>query len=185
MISFVDALQSMHHCFCRDAELETAVPSAVRQEPNSQLGPQPDKQSNNPTDAPVMSIWAQIQSLLLPQWQLPLLPTSLASRWQGSGKSEIDVRDSAVAAPDVTNLPSSGASHANPQTSAATRIMHQAQQSCMTLADQLSHQAKLQGLPWPMMSCTRRSALRWRVEWHGLQWSYKQDSLELQLDQHC
>ena len=181
-------------CFCRDAELESAVPSALHKTPDSQPESQLDLPSQESTDSPMMSAWAKIQSVLLPQWQSPLLPNFLVSRRQASSSSQANVSNNAAAAPEAANLQSSDASHANssrsPITGAQTNVasscslLHQAQQSCITLADLLSHQAKLLGLPWPVMCCTRRSALRWHVEWHGLQWSSKQDSLELRLDQH-
>lgn len=177
-----------------DAELESEVPSALKKLPDSQLGPQPDLPSKQATASPVTCAWAKILSLLSPQWQLPLMPSYLASRWQASDSSQVNVGNSTAAAPEARNLRSSDASHANPQicsnANAPTHVanscslLHPAQQSCITLADQLAHQAKLQGLPWPVMSWTRRSALRWHVEWHGLQWSSSQDCLELQLDQH-
>lgn len=169
------------------------MPCALQKIPDSQLGPQPDLPSKQITVSSVTSAWAKIRSLLLPQWQFPVMPSYLASRWQASDSSQIAIGNSTAAAPPGI-LRSSDASHAKPQTcsnaSAPTHVanscslLHQAQQSCITLADHLAHQAKLQGLPWPVMSCTRRSALRWHVEWLGLQWSSKQASLELRLDQH-
>jgi hypothetical protein len=49
---------------------------------------------------------------------------------------------------------------------------------------QLPEKVKSQGCPWPCMNVTRRSALRWQIDWHGLDWPTKQEAkLELQLDQ--
>ena len=51
---------------------------------------------------------------------------------------------------------------------------------------QLPEQVKLLGCPWPCMNVTRRSALRWQIDWHGLDWPARQEAkLELQLDQYC
>lgn len=132
--------------------------------------------STDPGVAPVTSVWNRVQSLQFSQ-QLPALPSFLKFQQQASDSLEAT----------VTDLQTSPASDANHQISvpSSCSLLDQTQQSIYRFADQISHQAKLQGLPWPTMCCTRRSALRWQVEWHGLQWRQwpaKQDSLELQLD---
>lgn len=150
--------------------------------PDSQLGSPPVMDSKVPV-VPPASVWSKIQSLRLPQWQLPVWPSFLRRQQQGSASSQVQV---AGAAPEDTDVQTLAACDANNQTSVTSScsLLDRAQQSMHILADQISHQAKLQGLPWPMMCCTRRSALRWQVEWHGLQWPAKHDSLELQLDRH-
>ena len=134
-----------------------------------------------PVVSPVTSVWTKMQSLRLPQWQSPVLPSFFRSQQQGPDSLKAKVTGAAAQVIDLQTLPACNANH---QTSVASSLLDQAQQSMHLLADQISHQAKLQGVPWPMMCCTRRSALRWQVDWHGLQWPAKQDSLELQLDRY-
>ena len=176
----------MHFLCCphRDAESEVAARSALSLAiPDSQLGSPPVMDSKVPVLSPVAFVWTKIQSLRLPQWQMPVWPSFF--RWQQQESDSPQVQVAGAAAED-TDVQTSAACDANHQTSVASScsILDRAQQSMHILADQMSHQAKLQGLPWPMMCCTRRSALRWQVEWYGLQWPAKHDSLELQLDRY-
>ena len=58
------------------------------------------------------------------------------------------------------------------------------EQSVCHAVDQVPKVVKLQGCPWPCMSLTRRSALRWHVGWHGLTWpAVPPTSVELRLDE--
>ena len=171
-------------CLHRDADSELAAQSALGPTiPDSQLGVQPVMESKDPVVSPVTSVWTKMQSLRLPRGQFPILSSFFRSQQQGPDSPQVKVTGAAA---QVTDLQISVVCNAKHQTNMASScsLLDQAQQSMHILADQISHQAKLQGLPWPMMCCTRRSALRWQVDWHGLQWPTKQDSLELQLDRY-
>ena len=153
-----------------------ARPALSPATPNNQLGSQPVMESKVPVVSSVTSVWTRIWSLRLPQWQLPVVPSFFRSQQQGSDSPQVTREVTETSATCNTSHPTSVVS--------SYSSLDQAQQSMHILADRISRQAKLQGLPWPMMCCTRRSALRWHVEWHGLQWPAKLDSLELQLDRY-
>lgn len=173
MITFVRiSVDNSFLCFHRHADLDAAADSTANSD--SQLGSQ---QSTDLGIAPATSVWTRIQSLQFSQWRLPALPSFLNFQRQGSDSPR-------ATATDVQTPPASNSNHPISVTSSCS-LLDQTQQSMYRFADQISHEAKLQGLPWPMMCCTRRSALRWQVEWHGLQWpERKMDSVELQLDRY-
>ena len=159
--------------------------SEVSADSKSELAqPQPDAQSKGLTAPPVKSLWQKVQ-LTLPQCQLPGW-LSHDSPGQHAADVQIHVRQISQPAPAGSHQQTSAILHASSHTSMHDRssLGHQAQQSVHAVADQISQRAKAQSLPWPKMCLTRRSALRWQVEWHGFTWPVKQHAaLEVQLDQ--
>lgn len=63
-------------------------------------------------------------------------------------------------------------------TSHYSRTQDWLEKSVRTKLDCLPKFVQRQGCPWPCMNVTRRSALRWKIDWHGLQWPPKQQAAQ-------
>lgn len=119
----------------------------------------------------------------LPKWRLSSICSQQLSAWQKSGNSQkCDKAD--VGSPSGLN----GSKVTRTLTTyipdiPCSKVMKQVKQSVFETLDNLPRTANMRGCPWPSMKVSRRSALRWQVDWHGLVWpAMQQVALELHLD---
>ena len=178
------------HCvvFFRQEELHTTADSMMG---SPQLGGavkhQPGAESSISDSSPLYFLWAKVQAMLSHS-QLPDLSSwGFLTHCKADTQTD-NARRITQPAAEIAQLQSASplcsVSEAHDGLAHSCSSVHQAQSSMHAWASQQSLQARLDRLPWPRLHCTRKSALRWQVHWHGLPWSArKHRALELQLDQ--
>ena len=170
------ALTLMCEVLCRvDCVSELTGSQPLRKPEQQALS---EQAAASPVCVSLDSFWSS-----LPKWRLSSICSQQFSAWQKSGNSQkCDKADvgslsglngSKVTRTLTTYIPDIPCS----------KVMKQVKQSVFETMDNLPRIANMRGCPWPSMEVSRRSALRWQVDWHGLVWpAMQQVALELHLD---
>ena len=175
----------------------TTTPSLP--EPACSAGPQDNHEDDErvpPIGLYLNRIWS-----LLPQWSRTKLASVKNSAWHHLGivltKPKMVTEVIAESGGPLTPGPAMPAASIVQQAAMGPVMVDSLAGNCRThlkwlgrtfqmQVHQLPEQVKLLGCPWPCMNVTRPSALRWQIDWHGLDWPARQEAkLELQLDQYC
>ena len=186
-------LTACHAFVCRMEAMPTVTTQSLP-EPACSAGPQDDHEDDErvpPIGLYLNGLWS-----LLPQWSQTKLASVKNSAWHHLGilhtKSYMvteviaESRGPAVPSASIVRQPVMGPIMVDNLAGDCNRHLKWLGNTFQVQVHRLSEQVKLLGCPWPCMNVTRRSALRWQIDWHGLDWPTRQEAkLELQLDQYC
>ena len=182
-------LTACHAFVCRMEAMPTITTPSLPG-PACSAGPQ----DNNEDEERVPPIGLYLNRLwsLLPQWSQTKLASVKNSAWHHLGILHTEPymitesEKAAMPAASIARQPVMGPIMTDSLAGDCSRHLKWLGRTFQMQVHQLPEQVKLQGCPWPCMNVTRRSALRWQIDWHGLDWPARQEAkLELQLDQYC
>lgn len=168
-------------CVCRMKP--AAGPSNLQEAPANACRIQDDSQ--NAERIPPIRMYLNTLWSLLPEWgRTRMAKLSIPVHQHSQLNQDTATAESATFAVPLNPVriedkdALTGASH-------YSRTQDWLEKSVKTRLDCLPKFVQRQGCPWPCMNVTRRSALRWKIDWHGLQWPPKQQAaLEVIWDEY-
>ena len=186
-------LTACHACVCRMEAMPTITTPSLP-EPACSAGPQDNHEDHE--RVPPIGLYLNRLWSLLPQWSQTKLASVKNSAWHHLGilhtkpyvVTEVIAESGgpAMSAASIVQQPVMGPIKVDSLAGDCSKHLKWLGRTFQLQVHQLPEKVKILGCPWPCMNVTRRSALRWQIDWHGLDWPIRQEAeLELHLDQYC